>query len=257
MPPTLDIITISYNSGKTVQKTLESIRQQRQDINRYIIIDGGSTDNTLAIISDHQDIIDVLVSEPDDGISDAFNKGISRAVGDFILLLNADDWLVPNSLSGILHAIKHEDQVVCTQMLSFVNSSFSGMHQSFPQDIRKRNSMLHPGMIVKRSVYAQIGGYDTSFRVGMDYEFTCRFVVSGGIFSIINQPLVNFSEGGISGRSAWRICMESYMIRRRYFGVILPLREAVQLFKRFIGNFLKCVGARGFIKSLIGLTGHV
>ena len=102
--PKISIITICYNSAQTIEKTIQSIVEQDYTNREYIIVDGLSTDNTLSIVNKYSKQIDVIISEKDKGISDAFNKGITRASGDIIVLINSDDILLPDALSKVAQA---------------------------------------------------------------------------------------------------------------------------------------------------------
>ena len=97
----LSIVTVCLNSDKTIEKTIESIKQQKTNGVEYVIIDGDSHDRTPDIIRSYGDVIDVFVSEPDKGISDAFNKGIAKSSGEVIGLLNADDQFLPGTIEKV------------------------------------------------------------------------------------------------------------------------------------------------------------
>ncbi|MGA1465686.1 MAG: glycosyltransferase, partial [Balneolaceae bacterium] len=114
MPVAVDVITVCYQSAATLERCIDSVRRSKQAIANYIIIDGGSTDGTLEIIQKHQDFIDHWVSENDDGIADAFNKGISIAVSPYILLLNSDDYLLDGALERVVSQILPDDQIIMT-----------------------------------------------------------------------------------------------------------------------------------------------
>jgi glycosyltransferase involved in cell wall biosynthesis len=92
----ISIITVCFNSGATIRDTIESVRAQTFNDIEYIVVDGGSSDETLAIIAEYEDFISKVVSEPDGGIYDAMNKGISLATGDFVGILNSDDVFFDN-----------------------------------------------------------------------------------------------------------------------------------------------------------------
>ena len=97
----ISIITISYNSKKTIEDTIRSVVSQKNDDVEYLIIDGKSTDGTLEIVDRYRDQIDVLVSEPDNGVSEAFNKGIRYSKGDVIGIINSDDLLYEGAIEKI------------------------------------------------------------------------------------------------------------------------------------------------------------
>ena len=98
MNPKISVITIAYNCGKEIESTIISVIHQQYTNKEYILIDGGSTDNTMSIVGKYRQQIDVVISEKDKGRSDAFNKGIQHATGDYIVMINAGDLLTENAL---------------------------------------------------------------------------------------------------------------------------------------------------------------
>lgn len=247
----IDIVTITFNSEKHLRRCLESVRCVRNCIVNYTIIDGGSTDGTLKIIAEYRDIITTVVSEQDRGISDAFNKGILRCSSDFILLLNSDDWIIHEHAREIFEAIGDDDEVICTNMLSYFDDSCLGEYKSNPALIPCYNSMLHPGCIIASDVYKKIGLYDMSLKVGMDYDFFCRCFTSNVSFKLINIPLVAFHEGGTSRKRKYLILKESFTLRRKYHGAIFPIHEAKQLVSRIFGDALEYIGLKSFVKNML------
>ena len=123
--PTISIITITYNSEKTLQRTIDSIKQQNYPNYEYIIIDGASSDRTLDIIKMNLNTISKWISEPDLGISDAFNKGINMSSGDIIGLINSDDQLSPGALNFIAESYSDDIDIYCgnQEICSRVNPS--------------------------------------------------------------------------------------------------------------------------------------
>ena len=99
--PRISVITITYNSAATIEETIRSVTMQDYPDLEYVIIDGGSTDGTLDVVQKYKDRIQVVVSEPDKGISDAFNKGVDRATGEIIGIINSDDILLPGALQEV------------------------------------------------------------------------------------------------------------------------------------------------------------
>lgn len=252
----IDIVTITFNSQAHLRRCLESVQSLRDCFVNYIIIDGGSTDQTIKILEEYSGIITTLISEKDRGISDAFNKGISRCSSDFILLLNSDDWVIREYAREIFEAIGDGDQVICTNMLSYSDNSLLGEYKSNPTLIPKYNSMLHPGCIVASDVYKKVGLYDTSLKVGMDYDFFCRCFKSNISFKLINFPLVAFHEGGTSRKRKYLILKESFALRRKYHGALFPLHEAKQLLSRLIGDALEYIGMKSFVRSALVKNEH-
>jgi glycosyltransferase involved in cell wall biosynthesis len=248
----VDIVTVCLNSSATIARCLDSVRKARNHVNDFIVIDGKSTDGTLDILEKNRDIISILISERDRGISDAFNKGILRCRGDFILILNADDWLVEGALEKVIDCLSLQDQIVSSLMMSYRDNQMIGVFRSVPDRIPHHNSMLHPGTLVRRDLYETLGGYDLQLRVGMDYDFFCRCYQAGCSIRVIDLPLVCFSEGGTSRQLKYRVFRESFSLRRKYFGARIPLFEARQLVGRWIGDVLDMFGLKTIVKNFRG-----
>lgn len=193
------IITVSYNSAKTIRDTLESIRNQDYGDIEYIIVDGGSTDGTLDIIAEYQDIVTKMVSEPDHGISDAMNKGIRMATGDIIGIIHSDDMLHENALRRIEEVydesidVYYGDCLVCDESgrkmhILTAKSDLSDMPYSF--------GMIHPSTFITRKAYEKWGLYSTSHKYAMDYELLLRFYKKQAVMKYINAALAVYRIGG-------------------------------------------------------------
>jgi glycosyltransferase involved in cell wall biosynthesis len=248
--PSLDIITISFNSRNTINKTLESIRKARKYFGNYIVIDGGSTDGTLTVLQANNDIITQILSEKDQGISDAFNKGIKLATADYILLLNSDDWLIDGQLKQLINMIDANDEIICTQMYSYWSDlQYNGSFKSKPNNLPKHSSVLHPGALIGREVYNKVGLYDLNMKIAMDYDLFCRCDVAGISFRVIDLPLVGFREGGTSARNIFKIRLESYKIRNKYYNVILPIREIIAYARSLFRLLFEAIGVIGRIRK--------
>lgn len=250
-PVSVDVVTVCLNSKDTILRCLESVRANRKFIDQYIVIDGVSTDGTLEILGQHRDIISSLVSEKDRGISDAFNKGIALCKAQFVLILNADDWLIDGALERVIGEISESDEVVSPVMVSFEGERELGRFRSRPENIPRHNSMLHPGALVRRDLYGSMGGYDVDLRVGMDYDFFCRCYRQGRSIRVIDLPLVCFSEGGTSRKLKYQVFRESFRLRRKYFNARVPLYEVGQLASRLVGDVLAAFGLKGLVRDLL------
>lgn len=235
---TVDVITVCFNSASTLAATIDSVRRSKRSINRYIVVDGMSSDGTVGVIQSNLDVIDVYVSEPDKGISDAFNKGIALSNADYLLLLNADDRLIDEGLESVIAKLDPADEIVSTRMVSALNGRKVGVFCSDHGALPKRNSMLHPGCLIAKEVYRTVGLYDTGLRIAMDYDFFSRCFISDVKFRNVNVELVEFAEGGRSDSNFLVNVKEYYLIRRRYFGAWFPGREAVALFRKSAKYFV-------------------
>ena len=197
--PKISIVTIAYNSEQTIEDTILSVIHQDYYNKEYIIIDGGSTDGTLQIIEKHIMNIDKLVSEKDQGISDAFNKGIRLASGDLICLINSDDRLLPGSLSQIACEYNGQADIYCGNVLLWNTKSDDRCREvpstHFPT-MPFFAHVAHQGMFATKACYERFGGYDTKLQFPMDLDFLIRVSKGGGRFHYVNVDVAEFRIGG-------------------------------------------------------------
>lgn len=200
MPPQFSVITVVKNAKKTIGRTLESIQAQSFTDLEYIVIDGASNDGTLEILKNCERV-NILISELDEGISQAFNKGIAASSGEWISFINADDWLEPDALENAAGYIAKIDSpaVICGDV-TYRNES--GEHivtaPSQPQKIISRSSIHHPGAIIHGSYFERFGGFDERFHLAMDYELFFRLFRKGARFHTLPRIIANRTLGGVS-----------------------------------------------------------
>ncbi|WP_168206043.1 glycosyltransferase family 2 protein [Geobacter sp. FeAm09] len=198
------IITITYNSKTYLDETITSVLSQDGPCLEYIVVDGGSTDGTLDIIKRHAAADDRVrwISEPDKGIADAFNKGIGMATGDVVGILNSDDSYAPGALQAVAEsaAAHPECDVFHGDMLRFQGDI--PLFLLKPSDVAKNiwheMPLNHPATFVTARAYRRVGGFDTSFRVAMDYDLLLRIYTTKGTFHYIERVLANMRYGGES-----------------------------------------------------------
>lgn len=201
----LSIITISYNSEKTIEDTIKSVTAQFVSELEYIIIDAVSTDSTLTIIDRYKDNRFRVISEKDKGISDAFNKGIKLATGDVIGIINSDDILMPEALSVVQSAFENhpEIDVVHGNVIRFVNSVNDGYEVKPCTDLEHMKSKFllnHPATFVRKSAYQKYGLFSLEYKCAMDYELISKMYFNGAKFLYIDKALAAFREGGVSDK---------------------------------------------------------
>ena len=183
--PLVSLITVVLNGGDALRRTFESVCTQGYQPIEYIVIDGGSTDGSLDVIKDHDGCISYWTSEPDQGISDAFNKGITVATGDYIGLLNADDWLSPDQIETAVNLLQATDAGFAFGDLLYHAPDGTILHkiQGDPDYGTKITSLMpalnHPTMLVRRRVFDDIGGFDLRYKVAMDYDWALRAHLAG------------------------------------------------------------------------------
>jgi len=208
----VSIITCTYNSAATLSWNLESIARQSYDNIEQIIIDNVSTDHTLKIAKEY-DQVKTIVSEPDKGIYDAMNKGIANAKGDIIGILNSDDYLAgPDIIAEIVQQFKDTRCDATYGNLIYVkNKHPEKIQRVWIAGKYKRTQfydgwmMPHPTLYVKKEMYQKFGGFDTSFRLAADYELILRLLLKNKIKAThIDKVLVYMRAGGAGNKDMGR-----------------------------------------------------
>ena len=223
----ISVITAVFDRADTIRQTIESVRAQTYGDVEHIIQDGGSRDRTMAVVREAADASAVIVSETDNGIYDAINRGIRRASGDVIGLMHSDDFFAgPDVLSKIVDAFSDPTILGVYGDLQYVSTDNpcrvvrhwrSG---EFTFDRLKRGWMPpHPTLYLRREVFDELGLYDTSFSIAADYDAVLRYLAIGKIkLAYIPEVLVKMRLGGESNRSFERIIRKSredYLAIRR------------------------------------------
>lgn len=206
----ISIITATYNSGKTLRDTIESVLRQSYTDYEYIVKDGGSKDDTLEIVKAYApkfgDKLKVI-SKPDQGIYDAMNKGIQMATGDVIGILNSDDFYTSaDALQVIADTFANNDIDATYGDIHFVNDDdLSKCVRYYSSAIFRRSFMrfglmpAHPSFYCKKAVYEKYGSFDTSYKVAADFENLLRIIYVGNIKTkYIPKDFVTMRTGGAS-----------------------------------------------------------
>lgn len=206
----ISLITPTYNSAKTISRTIDSIIAQNYSNLEYIIIDGASSDRTLEIIKDYQAKINIkLISEPDRGLYDAMNKGVVLATGEIVGILNSDDlFKSDNVLSLVAESfVDNNIDAVYGDITYFAENEkvikrywHSGVYRE--GNLNNGWTIPHPALFLRKSVYDRFGLFNTDFKIAGDYEFILRLLKKYKIsLKYVPQVFVNMYEGGISGRN--------------------------------------------------------
>lgn len=202
----ISIVTITYNSEKTLEETIKSVISQNYKNLEYLIIDGGSKDNTLNIVDKYREHISYFVSEPDKGISNAFNKGVIAATGDVIGIINSDDVLLPGTLSMLANNYDTCIDVYGFNVLSWNSETQEVFRESTPPSVDFHNiyqphNIAHPGRYIKKDAYKKFGLYDERLRYIMDHDLLVRFYKAGAVFKNIDYDGALFRIGGTTNDS--------------------------------------------------------
>lgn len=196
--PRISMITVSYNSAKTIERTIQSVRSQNYDNLDYVIIDGGSTDGTQEIVSKYRDVVTTFISEKDNGISDAFNKGIKNSDGDIVGIINSDDYLLPGALDKVAAAYDDKTDIYSGNIV--IEDVLTGKRVKEVPSLKFPKIMLsphiaHQGRFVAKKAYDKYGMYDEELHYMMDADFLERSYRNGAIFKYIDAELAVFTIG--------------------------------------------------------------
>ena len=201
MNPKISIITITFNSENTLEETILSIIKQDYDNLEYLIIDGGSKDGTMKIVDKYRDKIAFAISEPDKGISDAFNKGIKHATGEIVGIINSDDILLPGTLSTVANHYSPDIDVYSGNVMMW-NDETDKFYIRKPDlvfdNLHKAYRAAHPGRFIRRDAYERFGTYCVDLRYMMDVDLLYRFYNKGAKAIHIDEEFVKFRIGGAS-----------------------------------------------------------
>ncbi|CAK8711732.1 glycosyltransferase family 2 protein [Candidatus Electronema halotolerans] len=199
--PLITVITVVFNGAKHLEQAILSVIEQTHDNVEYIVIDGGSTDGTLDIIRKYEHAIDYWVSEKDGGIYDAMNKGLKLANGDYIGMLNSDDWLSTEAI-GLISKHKHDSVDFVYSSVFITSKEGNVLYIKLPEDtetIPYRMPFPHQTFYAKASIFKKIYGYDTKYKLSADLDIVWRVIKAGFNGVQIQQPMAYFREGGASG----------------------------------------------------------
>ncbi len=243
----ISIITVTYNSAQTLEQTIQSVLSQDYPNLEYIIVDGKSTDSTLTIIEKYRDKISHFVSEKDDGIYYAINKGINLATGDIIGVLHADDFYIKNDvLTGIAETFKmNEADAVYADLYYVDKNNTDKIIRTWKSGSFSPNKFLwgwmppHPTFFVKKDCYTKYGVFNTTLHSAADYEMMLRllykhkikaaylpeFIVKMRVGGQSNASLNNRVKANNEDRMAWKL----NEIKPYFFTLTLkPIRKLVQ-----------------------------
>ena len=238
--PYVTVITAVYNADKYVNECIKSVLNQSYKNFEYIIIDGGSTDNTVTIIKQYQHQLGYWISEPDKGIYDAWNKGISMAKGKWIAFVGADDLLYPDALQTyVQHITEHPKQ----DELEFISSRIELVDENLTpirtvgdawvwERFRKEMCTWHVGCFHSINLFKKYGLFDATYKVSGDYELLLR-PKDQLVTSFINQTTVKMREGGVSSVQLYKAIDETYRAKIKN-GAVVPLKgQLLRLFDKY------------------------
>jgi len=199
----LSIITINYNNADGLRRTIESIVSQTFTDFEYIVIDGGSIDDSVDIIKQYESKITYWVSEPDKGIYNAMNRGILKATGEYCLFLNSGDWLVDKDVVIDFVNQNFEDEIISGNIILFVNENSELRSAIKKEDLGFEhlfnNRIPHPATFIKRSLFEKYGLYNENLKIVSDWEFFLKcLVLENCTYNNFDRVVSYFDMSGIS-----------------------------------------------------------
>lgn len=247
----LSLITVTLNSADTLKETIKSVREQRVVDLEYIVVDGGSSDATIKMLSDNKDIVSKWISEPDSGAYDAMNKGIEMATGDIIGFLHADDrFASKNILNSVICSFENNSIDLLYGDLEYVSGKNNNKVMrywksgSFSFSMLKRGWMPpHPSVYFKRDIVSKIGLFNLSYTISADYEWMLRCLIIKGL-NIFYFPrvMVEMRTGGTSNKNFSNIITKSRedyrAIKNNNIGGFFTL--FLKNFRKIPQFFMKC-----------------
>lgn len=251
----ISVITVCFNAGRFIERAINSVVQQSYPHVEYLVIDGGSTDSTLSVIEKYRDKIDCLVSERDQGIYDAMNKGIRLATGDLIFFLNADDFFVHSDVLdftvksmrdkkadlyyGDLLILDTDGKVRCEE---HDDIDKFGIFSKFP---------TMPSLFYRKSVFERVGFFSTEFRIVSDYFWiVSAFIECNVKAEYMNLAVTVFQIGGVSTSARHQTLQkrEKQQVREFFFnGRNWAIYKKIAKRRRKYGSFgkvLECLGVK-------------
>jgi len=248
--PIISVITVCFNADQYLEQTIKSVISQKDCDIEYIVIDGASTDDTLSIIKRYEQQLTIWASEPDNGIADAMNKGVQLATGDYLIFIHADDYLVDDVvLSKAIERLGTGADIYGFDVI--FKTSDKGIQKStkpFGIGTYFKTPVMHQGALCKKELFQQLNGFNTSFKVAMDYDFFYRAYQQGIKMEIYHQTMSIMRDTGISSRQDWpslkqrfaeekRVQLENTtsmsmkMLYALYWTLYLPYRKVCSVIK--------------------------
>lgn len=222
--PILSVITVVYNNVDHVERTLLSVLNQTYPHIEYIVIDGASTDGTLQVIEKYKDRIAKFVSEPDKGIYDAMNKGLTMATGDYVLFMNSGDELyAPETVASVFATANNADIYYGeTEMINDKGEGLGQRRHKAPESFTWRSfkygmSVSHQAIYIKRSL---VDPYDPQYQLSADIDWIIRAAKKAKTIVNVNQYVAKYLVGGMSKAKHRQSLQERFDIMKRYYGLL-------------------------------------
>ena len=237
--PLISIITVVYNSGDLLKKTIESIRNQKYPRIEYIVVDGASTDHTVDVIKSGLDVVTRWISEPDKGLYDAMNKGMDMAEGDYFWFINAGDEIYNETILSDIFSSKGDQSDIYygeTMIIDRERKEIGMRRLKAPENLSWKdliNGMVvcHQSFIVRRGIAPH---YDLNYKIAADYAWMLQSLKNAGSITNTKMILSRFLEGGLNKEHIPRALTERFRIMARHYGTLKVLFMHFILGTRFL-----------------------
>jgi len=213
--PLISIVTITLNAEKHLEQTIQSVLNQTYKSIEYIIVDGGSTDRSLEIVNKYKNHIAHFISEKDDGIADAMNKGFALSTGEYVLFLHSDDYFNSDDILEKSTDFFNEPVDIITFGILFGKHFNLCKPRGFNFWFNFKQGIYHQGTFCRRQLIERLKGFDTQFRIAMDYDFFLRAYKSDARLKTIPLVLAVMRDTGVSSRKDWQSLRYRFNEERR------------------------------------------
>ena len=246
----ISIITVVWNNAKTIKDAIDSVLAQTYENIEYIVVDGASTDGTVEIVQSYGDKIDKFISEKDNGLYDAMNKGIGLSTGDVVGILNSDDFYKSNDILEIVANEFMSKDIDCLYGdLEYVDDNDTSKVIRYWKSKPFKDGLFekgwhpaHPTFFVKREVYEKYGLFDLEMKISADFELMLRFLEKYCISTTyLPKVLVRMRTGGESNRSIKNIIAGNKSILRAFDKNGIKVNKLMYVFYRFVPKIIQMI----------------
>lgn len=242
--PKISIITVTFNAEKVLERTLRSIKRQEYNNIELIIVDGKSNDGTLDIVERYSDIVTKWISEKDNGLYDAMNKGLDMAKGDYVWFLNAGDTIAKKNILDYLFGeefVMRDIYYGETMIVDERGKSLGGRRLKTKEDMTWKDfrwGMLvcHQSVLVKREIAPR---YNLNYKIAADYEWVLESFKRARYILGTKHKISCYLEGGLSRKNVWRGNKERFQIMRKYYGLVPSIWYNFLMVFRFLFTVAK------------------
>ncbi len=249
MQPKLSIITVTYNAERFLEPTIQSIAAQTYPNIEYVIVDGGSKDGTVDIIKKYPNVVTHWVSERDNGLYDAMNKGLQMATGDYVMVLNAGDLLdAPDTLETTFSHCDGEDVLYGDTKIIDTDYQFVGMRHFTPPEhltwksFQQGMVVCHQSVISKKEITPL---YNLEYKIAADIDWAIRLLKNSKTAKNVHTVITQFMQDGVSTQHRWAGVRERFRVMINYYGLFTTLFNNISrginyfLTLRFLKNVRK------------------